>query len=281
MTKIYDELMKYQKLGLSAVIVTVVDVKGTSPVEVGKKMVVSELNDALGTVGGGALEYYAREHCKEIIETRESKLEKYLLDEGKIIPDAKTLPMVCGGNVTLFYEYIGYSNYIYIFGGGHVGQALMNILKTLNYHVTMIDERKEVYEVFKGANQKFHMKFSDFIDQESIKKGSYVVVCTPSHKHDYNVINKIIAKKLEPEYIGMLCSPKKLEEYIKLTKETFGVNINLSNFYSPIGLDLGGGSPEEIAIAITAEMMAVSNGKKHHQHMRETENNDQYHYWKN
>ena len=280
MSKVFDVLMKYKNQGLNAVIVTVVEVQGSSPVEVGKKMVVSELNDALGTVGGGALEYYAREHCKEIIISRESKLEKYLLDEGKVMPDTKTLPMVCGGKVTLFYEFIGYSNNVYLFGGGHVGQALMNVLKTLNYHVTMIDERKEVYDEFKNANQKFHMKFADFIEQKSIKEGSFVVVCTPSHVHDYNVINKMIELDLKPRYIGMLCSPKKLQEYIEQTKETFGVDINLSNFYSPIGLNLGGGSPEEIAIAITAEIMAVANNKQNHQHMRETENNASYHYWK-
>jgi xanthine dehydrogenase accessory factor len=78
----------------------------------------------------------------------------------------------------------------------------------------------------------------------------------------------------------MLCSPKKLQEYIKKTKETFNRDINLKHFYSPIGLNLGGGSPEEIAISITAEIMAVSNKKPNHAHMRETENNDLYHYWK-
>ncbi len=281
MNNVFNELMKFKNLGKACVLVTVVEKKGEGPVEVGKKMVVSEDNQAFGTVGGGALEYQARELCKEIIQTRRSKLQKYLLNEGTAIKDAETLPMVCGGTVTLFYEYIGYNEYIYIFGGGHVGQALINILKTMNFHVTVIDERPEVFETIAGADQKVLSKFTDYIEQESIKEGSFVVVCTPSHKHDYNVINKVIELNLEPKYIGMLCSPTKLQDYITKTKEEFGVDVNLTNFYSPIGLNLGGGTPAEIAISITAEIMAVANNKPNHQHMRETENSDSYCYWKN
>jgi len=99
MSKVFDELMKYKQEGLSAVLVTVVEVKGEGPVEVGKKMVVSEKGSSLGTVGGGALEYYATEYCKEVIKTRQSTMEKYLLNEGEVIKDAKTLPMVGGGGV--------------------------------------------------------------------------------------------------------------------------------------------------------------------------------------
>lgn len=281
MSKVFDKIIEYKNKGLSAVLVTVVQKSGDGPVEVGKKMIISENGDAYGTVGGGALEYYARDNCKEIFNTRKSSMERYLLNEGKVIKDAKTLPMVCGGVVTLFYEYIGYSNYIYIFGGGHVGQALTNILKTMNYHVTMIDERPEVYEAFTKADVKHHAVFTEFIEEESIREDSFVVVCTPSHKHDYNVINKIIELDLKPKYIGMLCAPQKLQDYINATKKDFGIDIHLENFYSPIGLNLGGGSPEEIAISITAEIMAIANGKASHQHMRETENNVKYHYWKN
>jgi len=278
---VFDELMNIKNAGKAAVLVTVVEVKGEGPVEVGKKMVVSETEEAFGTVGGGALEYHAREYCKEVIKTRQSEMKKYLLNEGKVIEDATTLPMVCGGVVTLFFEYVGFSNYIYVFGGGHVGQALTNVLKTLNYHVTMIDEREEVYQQFQKADVKYHMSFTDFLEEKSLKEDSFVVICTPSHKHDYNVINKIIELDLKPKYMGMLCSPKKLKEYLDKTKEEFDREINLDNFYSPIGLNLGGGSPEEIAISITAEIMAIANNKKHHSHMRETENHVNNHYWKN
>ncbi len=67
----------------------------------------------------------------------------------------------------------------------------------------------------------------------------------------------------------MLCSPAKLKAYLKTTYETFGKDVDLSNLYAPVGLDLGGGSPEEIAVSIVSEILTVYHGKTGHRHMRE------------
>ncbi|MGM0436576.1 MAG: XdhC family protein, partial [Bacillota bacterium] len=81
-------------------------------------------------------------------------------------------------------------------------------------------------------------------------------------------------------YMGMLCSPEKLNEYLEATYETYGKDVNLSHFYAPIGLDTGGGSPEEIAVSIAAEMLSIIHGKKGHKHMRESMHG-RYRYWTN
>jgi len=277
---IYQKITEYTNRGVPLVVVSVVEKTGEGPVEVGKKMLVTKEDEAFGTVGGGALEYNARELCKSIIKTKKSQTVTYLLQEGKVLKDTQTLPMACGGVVKLFYEYIGPNEYIYIFGAGHVGQALTNILKTMNYHITVIDEREPVIQKFVSGNTVVLSSFTDYIVNSGLEEDSFVIVCTPSHKHDYNVINKVIEKNIKLQYIGMLCSPEKLKDYLNKTYKKFGKEVNLSNFYSPIGLDLGGGSPEEIAISITAEILAVSHNKQGHNHMREAMNNDKYHYWK-
>ena len=279
MSKVFDAMMRFKNNGESCILVTVVEKKGEGPVEVGKKMVVSETGEAFGTVGGGQIEYVARENCKTLLKKRESFMEEYSLSRGKLIEDAKTLSMVCGGIVTLFYEFIGVKNNVYIFGAGHVGQALTNVLNKMNYHITVIDERKSVYDAFTGANVKVHKLFVDYIIEDGIKENSMIVVCTPSHEHDYNVINKVIELNIKPAYIGMLCSPEKLIDYLKTTYNLFGENVDLKNFYSPIGLDTGGGSPEEIAISIAAEMLAIGYNKEGHRHMRESIKNAKYRYW--
>ena len=279
MSKVFDTMMRFKNNGESCILVTVVDKKGDGPVEIGKKMVVSETGEAFGTVGGGQIEYVARENCKLLLKKRESMIKKYSLTGGEMVEGTETLSMICGGIVTLFYEFIGVKNNIYIFGAGHVGQALTNVLNKMNYHITVIDEREAVYNAFTGANVKVHKSFVDFIVEDGIKEDSMIVVCTPSHKHDYNVINKVIELNINPKYMGMLCSPEKLMDYLDTTYKQFGKDINLKKFYSPIGLDTGGGSPEEIAISIAAEILAVGYNKKGHKHMREMIKNDKYRYW--
>jgi xanthine dehydrogenase accessory factor len=78
--------------------------------------------------------------------------------------------------------------------------------------------------------------------------------------------------------MGMLCSKEKLKDYLEKTYETFGKAIDLSRFYSPIGLAIGGSSPEAIAISIASEILAVHHDKSSIQHMREVDN-DHNRYW--
>ncbi|MFA7560475.1 MAG: XdhC/CoxI family protein [Candidatus Izemoplasmatales bacterium] len=275
---IFKLIAEYKQKNITMMAITAVKKDGAGPVEVGKKLLLFPDGKSIGTVGGGAIEYYAQKKGLELLEKKQSLLETYVLDEGKVLPETKTLPMVCGGVVTLFYEYIGPKATIYIFGGGHVGQALVNVLKTMNYHITVIDERKPIIEKFNNADVLVNEAFVSFIEKDTIKDGDYIIVCTPSHKYDYHVINKILEKKLKPAYLGMLCSPDKIKGYLKSTYEKFGKDIDLSFFYSPIGLDTGGMTPEEIAISITAEILAITNKKSGHKHMRETLD-DQDHYW--
>lgn len=276
---IFKLINEYKQENIALIAVTAVKKDGAGPVEVGKKMIVLPDGKSIGTVGGGAIEFYAQKKAKELLEKKESLLETYVLDEGKVMPESKTLPMVCGGVVTLFYEYIGPKATIYIFGGGHVGQALVNVLKTMIFHVTVIDERKDIIDKIIGADVLANEAFVSFIEKDIIKDGDYIIVCTPSHKYDYHVINKILEKKIKPRYLGMLCSPDKIRGYLKSTYETFGKDIDLSFFYSPIGLDIGGMTPEEIAISISAEILAISYDKKGHKHMRETLDGKDC-YWK-
>lgn len=264
---LYERISEFQKKRVPVMMITVVSKKGDGPVEVGKKMILAADGSAFGTIGGGALEHEAIELSKRLLKERKSHLETYVLNEGKVVADATTLPMACGGVVELFYDYIG-SNPVTIFGGGHVGQALVHVLKTLNFDITIVDERDDVMTELVGAHRKFVMNYLEFLEAEGIPDDSYVLICTPSHKFDYVIMEHILAKKYKPKYIGMLCSKVKLVDFLNRTYETFGRDIDLSNFYSPLGLDTGGGSPAEIAVSIAAEMLAIEYKKEGHKHMR-------------
>jgi len=273
MVDIYQKLTELRKQGKDVVIVTVTEKDGMGPADVGKKMLVSEDNVAFGTVGGGAIEYYAREKCKEVLKTRQSFTEKYyLIDrEVKVDDGSVVLPMACGGKATLFYEFLGPKQYVYIFGAGHCGAALAKVLKPLGFFTTIIDERDYVINALDdAADVKVNEGFVEYIEKHGIPNDRYVVVCTPSHTNDYNVLNKILELKIKPKYFGMLCSKKKIGDYLARSYEAHGKDIDLSNFYSPIGLQTGGDSPEEVAISIAGEILSVYYGKeKINSHMRD------------
>ena len=279
----YSKVAEIKNSGKDLVVVTVTEKSGMGPADVGKKMAVVDDGSAFGTVGGGAIEYYAREKCKEVIKNRQSFTEKYCLfdrevhvDEGEV-----KLNMACGGHVTLFYEFVGPKQYVYIFGAGHCGAALARILRPLNFFTTIIDERKSVIDALDdSANVKVNQGFVEYIEKSGIPDNRYIVVCTPSHQNDYNVLDAILRLNIKPKYFGMLCSKKKVRDYLDRSFESFGKDIDLHSFYSPIGLQTGGDSPEEVAISIAGEILSVYWGKEEiNSHMRDTvkENYDYFH----
>ena len=273
MSDIYEKLSKLRKQGKDAVVVTVTEKEGMGPADVGKKMLVSEDNIALGTVGGGAIEYYAREKCKEVLKSRQSLSEKYVLLDSDIQVDdgSVVLPMACGGKVALFYEFVGPKQYVYIFGAGHCGAALARLLKPLGFFTTIIDDRKDIIDALDDSSDvKVCMGFLDFLEKHEIPNNRYIVVSTPSHKYDFEILDKILELNIKPKYFGMLCSKKKIADYLKRAYETHGKDINLENFYSPIGLQTGGDSPEEVALSIAGEILSIYYGKeKLNSHMRD------------
>ncbi len=273
MVDLYSKIAELKASGKDLVIVTVTEKSGMGPADVGKKMVVTEDNEAFGTVGGGSIEYYAREKCKDVIKMRESFSEKYVLfDRDVKVDDGEIkLDMACGGRVTLFYEFVGPKQYVYIFGAGHCGAALARILRPLNFFVTIIDERKSVIDSLDdSANIKVNEGFVEYIEKHGLPNDRYIIVCTPSHTNDYNVLNKVLELNIKPKYFGMLCSKKKVKDYLSRAFETYGEDIDLTNFYSPIGLQTGGDSPEEVAISIAGEILAHHYGKSDiNSHMRD------------
>lgn len=273
MVDIYSKLQEFRSKGKDAVIVTVTEKEGMGPSDVGKKMIVTEGNVAFGTIGGGAIEYYAREKCKQILIDRKSFTEKYVLfdkdvkvDEGDVL-----LPMACGGKAALFYEFIGPKQYVYIFGGGHCGAALAKLLKPLGFYVVVVDDRKEVIDALDdSADEKVCSDFVKYVEENKNLDNRYVVVATPSHKSDYDVLDKIFELNIKPRYFGMLCSKKKIADYLVRLKENHKEELDLTNFYAPIGLQTGGDSPEEVAISIASEILTIYYDKdKINSHMRD------------
>ena len=266
---LFRKISEITSQGKACVLVTVVETEGSGPMTVGKKMLVQDDGSSLGTVGGGALEYEAIEVSKQIVKDRQSRLVSYLLQEGAVKEGLKTVPMVCGGTAKLFYEYLSGGDSVYIFGGGHVGRALARQLGLLGYYTILVDDRKDIFPDSPEAKQCIHESFHAYAGRAPIDESSYVIVCTPSHANDYDVVRTLLNRGVRPCYLGLLASSAKKADFIARIKKEYGRDVDLSHLYSPVGLDIGGASPEEIALSVAAEISAVKHGKNEIRHMRD------------
>jgi xanthine dehydrogenase accessory factor len=268
MSDIYEAILNLRQSGESGVLVTVVDTSGSSPQDPGAKLLLSSRGEVFGTVGGGSLESETIETAKKVLENKKSMLQKYSLSEQGTSLDAVELEMLCGGSVTLFYEYLGATDYVFIFGAGHVGKALLYHLKHRGSLITIIDSRENMLERIDGAEKLHVSDYRDIAKELKIADGSYLIVATHSHDLDYQVLKCIYSAPWKPCYIGVLASRRKAQAMVKKLRQEVGKSIDLKNLYMPVGLDLGGRSVDEIAISIVGEMQGLKYGKKDLNHMK-------------
>jgi len=272
MIEIYEEILKLKAKGEEGVLVTVVEKEGHGPAVVGSKMLVRPGGQRKGTVGGGALEYAAVKQASLVLREKKGGLKTYLLSpDNEIIEDkekAEKTGMLCGGTITLFYEYIGSGLRLYIFGAGHVGKALVYHLKNLDYYITLIDNREGMADAVEGAQRRITGDYKTALEGEEVPVGSFFIIASHSHALDYVILKRIYQADWKPKYIGLIASKKKAPVMIDQLKQELGREINLDMLYSPVGLDIGGPSPAEIAISVISELQAVRYGKTGHKHMK-------------
>ncbi len=158
-----------------------------------------------------------------------------------------------------YQENIGFQDKLFIIGGGHVSLALSNIIATLGFHITVLDDRKELQTM--AANTSAHVK--KVISYKNIStiipEGSniYVTIMTYGHQSDELVLESMITKKCK--YLGMMASAaKKKQIFTNLEEKGISKDL-LDNIHSPIGISINSNTPEEIAISIAAELIKVKN----------------------
>ena len=265
---IYQKILELRRDGQEAMLVTVADKQGSAPALPGTKMLVCTDGKTVGTVGGGELERLATSKALELLAQHQSLLIHYNLTEQGQPIDSEPTGMVCGGRAALFYEFVGYGTRVFIFGAGHVGKALVDCLRLLHYYIAVIDPRPELVAQVEGANRPITADYRAAFQDEQVPAGGFYVIATPGHEMDYEVLKRILTAGWAPRYIGLVGSKRKVTVFVQRLREELGSDLDLSALYTPVGLDLGGSTPEEIAVSITAEILALRYGKTGHKHMR-------------
>ena len=262
--KILKAVSSAVEKGIETAVVTVLEVKGSSPGKEGSMMAVFSDGSILGTVGGGALEYeFIQEALKAIKENKSCEKSFELTEKG-------SLHMKCGGFVRAYIKVFAKREKLLIMGGGHLGAELYTLGKFLNKYVVIFDDREEFAnrKRFPEADEIIFGTMKETVKNYSIDENSYIIIVTRGHENDKECLKAILDKKVSPKYIGMVGSRGKvLSTYKELLDEGYSKE-ELKKIYSPIGLDISSSEPKEIALGIMAEIIAVKN-QKTGEHMRD------------
>jgi len=229
------------RLKQPAAVATVVEVKGASPAKVGAQIVVQHNGDTTGTVGGGRLEAAILADAREVLAARRSLLKHYTLkEEGE---DA--VGTLCGGELTVFIQSYTPPPRMVIVGGGHIGYPLKLMADAAGFETVVVD-----VQTGRGTVPE--------LQEIELTTDTYVVLITTDHVSDEAAMRQVIDSPVP--YIGMIGSRAKCQIVLDhLRADGYGDDV-LARVYAPIGLDLGGPTPGEIAVAILAEIIAVRRG---------------------
>lgn len=252
---IFEEIVKLRSQGQRAALATIVHVNGSIPSYESSRMLVREDGSIAGTIGGGCVEAEVWAAAKEVIRgERARKLTFHLNND----PTYDT-GLICGGTLEIFVEPILPSPRLYIFGGGHVSLSLSRVAHQAGFGIVVVDDRESFAnrERFPMASD-IYTSFEDAFEKIIPNATSYLVIVTRGHKDDMRVLQW--AAGTNARYIGMIGSKRKvLAVYRALEKQGISTE-SLSRVHAPVGLAIGAQSPEEIAVSIVAELIAIRRG---------------------
>ena len=255
--EVLTELVKALERGEELALVTIVAAQGSTPQRVGAKMLVYPDGRIAGTIGGGCYENDALGKAREALLARKPRLVKYDLTDDF----AEESGLICGGQMTVYIEPVEAAPQLYIVGAGHVGTQLAHVARPVGFRIHVLDDREKFAntERFPEADEVIVDSIPDWLHKAEIPPSAYVVVVTRGHRHDLDALRSLAARDLR--YIGLIGSKAKVKKiYDALVEEGMPVEC-LARIHAPIGLDIGAVSPEEIAISILAELIAVRRGR--------------------
>ena len=251
-----------------AVLVTILESKGSAPRHAGAFMAVLGGGECIGTIGGGKVEAVCQQRAARALAEQQSAVEEYdLNDQGP-----NQVGMACGGQVQVEFLYLPAgresaqelarraaqtgAGRVLLFGAGHVARALAALLPALEFEYWVVDDRPEfaVKETFPGAAGVLCEDMAAAVDRLEPTEEDLIIIMTRGHEHDYEVLRKALTTPAG--YIGLMGSRRKIAmTRQKLEEEGFGPE-QFDRVSTPIGLSIGAETPAEIAVSVTAQLIA-------------------------
>jgi xanthine dehydrogenase accessory factor len=251
MPYIFEEIVKLKKKGEPAALATIISSRGSTPREVGSKMLIKSDGSIVESIGGGLMEAQVIKKAMDVIKHGKSEIISLNLNANEAAKEGA----LCGGELEIFIEPLLPAERVYIFGGGHISYYLAPMASAVNFQVTVIDDREEFAntERFPQADEIIVDEFEKAIQNLCPHRCSYIVIVTRGHSYDELVLQWALST--QARYIGMIGSESKIKT-IFTNLEAKGVpSEKLKKVHSPIGLPIGAQTPAEIAVSIMAELI--------------------------
>ncbi len=267
-------VLELQQSGTPAVLVLVDSIRGSTPREVGARMIVTADN-MIGSIGGGNLEYQSIAIARE-------QLRLGTMEEFRRFPLGAGLGQCCGGVVNLMFERLDEnSNWqqlmsnepltpLILFGAGHVGRAVVRAFEGLPFSIRWIDTRDDIFP--QDLHEDIETIVTDTPESEVdlAPPDSYFLVMTHDHQLDLALSEQIL-KRDDFSYFGLIGSQSKRRSFERRMKQRGMPESRLLAMTCPIGIDgISGKQPQQIAISVVAQILcrydaSVGRTEKHNE----------------
>ena len=232
----------------AGVVATVFGVEGHMKAAIGNRLMLSERQPAIHDIGDGDLAEAIRHDSQRALDSGTPKVTMYQMSAGR---------------AEVFIEVIQPPVPLVIFGAGHDAVPLVRFAKELGWHVTVVDPRPgyATRQKFPLADTLVVCRPEEVHEHIEIQRGTVAVVMTHHYLHDADLLKSLLPLPLR--YLGLLGSKRRTQRLLREARKE-GILLSHSNLdlvYGPIGLDIGADTPEEIALAIAAEIQAVLAGR--------------------
>lgn len=246
--------------GRPVALAVVVRKSGSAPRDVGARIVVRMDGSTVGTLGGGAFERLVVKDSLEALKEGRPALKRYAFREEGVEGAEKT-GLICGGEVEVFIDVLKPAPRIILVGAGHLAQAIAKIASDAGFKVSVTDPSPEL-----ASRERFPMAEEVVVGEpeEGVKKlkpteRDLIVIVYGAVEEDYRALVK--ALETPARYIGLLGSRRKCAEFLKrLRGKGYSEEALRGRVYMPIGIDIGADTPEEIAVAVVAEIVNILKG---------------------
>jgi xanthine dehydrogenase accessory factor len=250
---IYEQIVQLRREGRRGAVATITNVRGSIPSFQTAKMLVRDDGSIVGTIGGGCVEAEVWQAAREVMEEEKPRSLTFNLNND---PKYDT-GLVCGGTLEIFIEPVLPPALLYIFGAGHVAYNLYKVAKIAGFEVVVVDDRQSYAnaERFPDAREVIADDFEAVTERLQVPESSYIVIVTRGHRDDMRILRWAV--NVNARYLGMIGSRRKtISIYKELEKQGIPTE-KFAQVHAPVGLEIGAVTPEEIAVAIVAEMIAV------------------------